>query len=69
MKISFLARGLAKHKRNHDLAVNFLVSLDFLVKGLLSHWSIKLNESPKYKAKSEQFMKGLDIKFPILIGD
>jgi hypothetical protein len=49
--------------------MNFLISLDFLVKGLLSHWQIKLSESASSKGKSTELMKGLDIKFPILIGD
>jgi hypothetical protein len=49
--------------------VNFLISLDFLVKGLLSHWQIRLSESKAGKEKSTHLMKGLDIKFPILIGD
>jgi hypothetical protein len=43
--------------------------LDFLVKGLLTHWQIKLGESNKGRAKSTEMMKGLDIKFPVLIGD
>jgi hypothetical protein len=49
--------------------MNFLISLDFLVKGLLSHWQIRLSEQPELKGKSTEMMKGLDIKFPILIGD
>lgn len=35
----------------------------------MSHWQIKLSESSKVKGKSTEIMKGLDIKFPILIGD
>ena len=53
--------------RRNDQVVNFLISLDFLVKGLLSHWQIRLSESKNSKGK--ELMKGLDIKFPILIGD
>lgn len=49
--------------------MNFLISLDFLVKGLMSHWQIRLNEQPANRGKSSALMKGLDIKFPILIGD
>jgi hypothetical protein len=49
--------------------MNFLISLDFQVKGLLSHWQIKLSEKPEIHGKSTEMMKGLDIKFPILIGD
>jgi len=39
------------------------------VKGVLSHWQVKLREDPKLKGSSALMMKGLDIKFPILIGD
>lgn len=62
-----------KIERRNDQVVNFLISLDFLVKGLLSHWQIRLSEAPNSGAsksgKSTEMMKGLDIKFPILIGD
>ena len=84
LKISLFARGLAGHaigaspsqtlpskfsQRRHDNIMNFLISLDFLVKGLLSHWQIRLSEQPAVRGKSTAMMKGLDIKFPILIGD
>jgi len=36
---------------------------------MLTHWQIKLGESTKVRGKSTQIMKGLDNKFPILIGD
>jgi len=49
--------------------ISFLISLDFLIKGLLTHWQIRLGESNKVKGKSTALMKGLDVKFPILIGD
>lgn len=50
--------------------MNFLISLDFLVKGVMSHWQIRLSEQPELrKSKQTELMKGLDIKFPILIGD
>ncbi len=55
--------------RKHEQVMNFLISLDFQVKGLLSHWQIKLSEKPEMHGKSTEMMKGLDIKFPILIGD
>ncbi len=57
--------------RKNDQVMNFLISLDFLVKGLLSHWQIRLSEQPEKskKSKSTEIMKGLDVKFPILIGD
>jgi hypothetical protein len=70
LKISQFAKGLYQHQKN-DQVVSFLISLDFLVKGLLSHWQIRLSESSsaKVRGKSAELMKGLDIKFPILIGD
>lgn len=43
-----------------------------MVKGLMSHWQIRLSESQSIRLKSgskAQLMQGLDIKFPILIGD
>lgn len=49
--------------------ISFLISLDFLIKGLLTHWQIRLGEANKVKGKSTALMKGLDVKFPILIGD
>ena len=41
------------------------------VKGLLTHWQIRLGESnkPLRGGKQTEIMKGLDVKFPILIGD
>lgn len=59
----------SKSQRRYDNLMNFLISLDFLVKGLMSHWQIRLNEQPANRGKSSALMKGLDIKFPILIGD
>lgn len=68
LKISQFAKGLYKSKANEQV-INFLISLDFMIKGLLSHWQIRLGESNKVKGKSTALMKGLDVKFPILIGD
>lgn len=56
-------------KNKNEKVVNFLISLDFLVKGILSHWQIKLAESEKNNHHKNQIMKGLDVKFPLLIGD
>lgn len=39
------------------------------MKGVLTHWQIKLGESNKVRGKSTEMMKGLDVKFPLLIGD
>jgi hypothetical protein len=68
LKISHFAKPLFK-KHSNDQLISFLISLDFQIKGLLSHWQIKLGEENKVKGKSTQLMKGLDVKFPILIGD
>lgn len=73
LKVSLLARGLSqgdapRQRKKHEQVVNFLVSLDFLVKGLLSHWQIRLSEGST-STKGREIMKGLDVKFPILIGD
>jgi len=69
LKVSQFAKGLYMNKSN-DQVISFLVSLDFLIKGLLTHWQIRLGESDnKGKGKSTALMKGLDVKFPILIGD
>ena len=43
-----------------------------MVKGLMSHWQIRLQESQSTRLKGgskASLMQGLDIKFPILIGD
>ena len=63
-----MAKALQKNQ-NCDKAINFLVSLDFLIKGLTSHWNIRLSESPRHLPASSTFLTGLDVKFPILIGD
>jgi len=46
-----------------------MICLDFIIKGHLAHWQIKLSESAKTKGKSEALMKGSGIKQPLLIGD
>ena len=48
--------------------VTYLVSLDYLVKGIYTHWLVKLQEENKQVDNSD-FMQKLDIKYPILIGD
>ena len=50
-----------------EQAIQFLICLDFIVKGVLIHWSIKLKESSGQRGTD--VMKGLDEKFPLLIGD
>jgi len=50
------------------VCINFLISLDLLVKGVLTHWQIKLASNGKARG-GDEIMKGLDTKFPLLIGD
>ena len=45
-----------------------MICLDFLVKGVLFHWSIKLKEKGNAPG-SNDVMKGFETKFPLLIGD
>jgi len=48
-----------------------LISLDFLVKGVLIHWQIQLQERGTISkhSKKADLMKGFDTKFPLLLGD
>ena len=55
-------------QQQNDKLINFLISLDFLVKGVLTHWQIKLMHSEQTRGIKD-IMKGLDVKFPLLIGD
>jgi hypothetical protein len=68
MRVSSFAKSLYLKKKN-DNAIQFLICLDLLVKGLLAHWQIKLGESTKTRGSSSALMKGLDVKQPLLIGD
>ena len=68
LKVNQFAKILYTQK-NNEKVINFLISLDFLIKGILSHWQIKLNESEKVGSKKNLLMKGMDVKFPLLIGD
>jgi hypothetical protein len=43
LKVNQLAQ-LFYSKEKRDQAVTFLISLDFLLKGVLIHWQIKLGE-------------------------
>ena len=54
-----------------DLVVQYMICLDFLVKGVLIHWQLKLNESPRKKAsdKNDVMTSPQDANFPILLGD
>jgi hypothetical protein len=66
LKVNSFAYGLYQREKNENV-INFLISLDLLVKGILTHWQIKL--STDGGSKGNQILKGLDIKFPLLIGD
>jgi len=66
LKVNQFAQGFYM-KKNNEKVVNFLISLDLLVKGVLTHWQIKLQDQGE--TRSKQIMKGLDVKFPLLIGD
>lgn len=64
-------------KSKKEAAMTFLMSLDYLVKGLFTHWQISLlDESEsvnskiiREKLKQEATMVKYDIKYNILIGD
>ena len=74
LKVNQLTLGLYSKNGNEaskPRAINFLICLDFLVKGVLSHWTIKLQGMPaNSRSKSANgVLKGMDVKFPLLIGD
>lgn len=50
LKVNSFAQGFY-FKKNNDKVVNFLISLDFLVKGVLTHWQIKLADTKKGQEK------------------
>lgn len=45
-----------------------MICLDFLIKGTLIHWSIKVKEE-NTGGRGTDIMKGFETKFPLLIGD
>lgn len=46
-----------------------MICCDLLLKGMLIHWQIKLNEGKGRESKSAHLMKGFETKFPLLLGD
>lgn len=60
---------LFHNQQNTKLANHYLICLDFLVKGVLIHWQVKLGEKNKSKQPSEDQLMLNDVKFPILLGD
>ena len=53
LKVNLFAQGFYL-KKNNEKVVNFLISLDLLVKGVLTHWQIKLTENQKYEKKLQE---------------
>jgi hypothetical protein len=68
LTISPFAQSFLAPKEKSDIAMQFMICLDFLLKGVLIHWQIKLNEEGKGK-ESAKFMEGFETKFPLLLGD
>ena len=70
LKVNPFAQGLYSVEKREQ-AIQFMICLDFLVKGVLIHWSIKLKEegSEKGQSRGSDIMKGFETKFPLLIGD
>jgi len=66
LKVTQFAQGLYLRKKD-ERVVQFLISLDFLVKGVLTHWQIKLSSEESTRGKTG--LSGMDVKFPLLIGD
>ena len=64
------AQGLYSVEKKEQ-AIQFLICLDFLIKGVLIHWSIKLKEEGGVggSGRGTDIMKGFETKFPLLIGD
>lgn len=79
MKIAGFAKAIPflDIKEKKDSAMIFLVSLDYLVKGLFTHWQITLMEESektkntilRQKMKEEAILMNHDMKYNILIGD
>lgn len=70
LKVNPFAQGLYSVEKREQ-AIQFMICLDFLVKGVLIHWSIKLKEegSEQGQGRGSDIMKGFETKFPLLIGD
>mmetsp|Transcript_12903 Transcript_12903/g.12795 ORF Transcript_12903/g.12795 Transcript_12903/m.12795 type:complete len:184 (+) Transcript_12903:383-934(+) len=67
-KLSAFTKHLYLQEKSEN-ALQFMVCLDFLTKGLLAHWQIKLSESVNSKQPKDSLIKSSDLKQPILIGD
>jgi len=56
-------------EEHSEKIINFLISLDLLVKGMLSHWQIKLSSMDSVRGSETFMLKDMDVKFPLLLGD
>ena len=68
LKVNPFAQGLYSLEKKEQ-AIQFLICLDFLIKGVLIHWSIKVKEEVGMGRRGTEIMKGFETKFPLLIGD
>ena len=67
MALTQFAQSLLLTSERRNEAIKFLICLDFLVKGALIHYSIKIKESGD--SRGRDIMKGMETKFPLLLGD
>ena len=68
LKVNPFAQGLYSVEKKEQ-AIQFLICLDFLIKGVLIHWSIKVKDEVGTGRRGTEIMKGFETKFPLLIGD
>ena len=73
MRLAALTKPLLSHDRK-DSMISYLASLDFLLKGLYSHWQVRLRQSTGIAVRTVgksayDLVKSVDVKYPILIGD
>lgn len=49
LKVTKFAQGLHYFEKDKEKIINFLISLDFLVKGVMTHWQIKLRSQSSWR--------------------